>query len=71
LESIRRRLTIDELRVALSRPAERLIWADVNPTSAVVQNTLSFLNRDNVLSPVSPCTPAALLTALGEELRCV
>lgn len=68
LESIRRRLTIDELRVALSRPAERLIWADVNPTSAVVQNTLSFLNRDNVLSPVSPCTPAALLTALGEEL---
>jgi hypothetical protein len=67
IESIRRRLAIDELRVALSRPAERLIWLDINPSAKTVRTTLDFLNRDNAICPVSPTIPAALLTALEEE----
>jgi hypothetical protein len=67
IESIRRRLAIDELRVALSRPAERILWLDIQPHSKTVRLTLDFLNRDNVLSPVSPAIPAAILTALAEE----
>jgi hypothetical protein len=67
LESIRRRLAIDELRVALSRPAERLIWLDISPAPKTVHNTLDFLNRDHPDRVVSPCIPSALLTALEEE----
>jgi hypothetical protein len=67
IDSIRRRLAIDELRVALSRPSERLIWLDVNPTPTIVRNTLAFLNRHNFSNPVSPTVPEGLLKALAEE----
>ena len=66
IESIRRRLAIDELRVALSRPADRLIWLDVSPSTRTVRTTLDFLNGDQA-GAVSPAIPAALLTALAEE----
>ena len=67
IESIRRRLAIDELRVALSRPAERLIWLDVNPSTRTVRTTLDFLNRNHMRIELSPTTPAAVATALAEE----
>ncbi len=67
IDSIRKRLAIDGLRVALSRPAERLIWLDIQPSNKTVANTLSFLNHGRVLAPVSPMIPAALLTGLEEE----
>ena len=67
IESIRRRLAIDELRVALSRPAERLIWLDVNPSARTVRTTLEFLNRNHMRFELSPTTPAAVTTALAEE----
>ena len=67
IESIRRRLAIDELRVALSRPSDRLIWLDINPEPMAVRRAISFLNRDPVASHVSPMVPDALLKALDEE----
>jgi tetratricopeptide (TPR) repeat protein len=67
MESIRRRLAIDELRVALSRPSGRLLWLDLNPTPKQVRATLDFLNRDAPQCPVAACVPGALLTALEEE----
>ena len=67
IESIRRRLAIDQLRVALSRPAERLIWLDINPAAKTVSNALEFLNRGSVAAPVPQVIPAAVLQALEEE----
>jgi hypothetical protein len=67
MDSIRKRLAIDKLRVALSRPAERLIWLDVQPSNKTVANTLSFLNHGRSHSQVAPIIPAALQTALEEE----
>jgi hypothetical protein len=67
IESIRRRLAIDELRVALSRPADRLIWLDINPPTKSVRTTLEFLNRNSFSFPLSPVLPEAVLTALEEE----
>jgi hypothetical protein len=66
IESIRRRLAIDELRVAVSRPADRLIWLDISPAQQVVRASLEFLNHDTGAS-VQPSVPQTLLTALAEE----
>ena len=67
IEDLRKRLAIDQLRVALSRPAERLIWLDVNPTGQIVRNSINFLNGGEVESGVSSCVPAALLKTLEED----
>ena len=67
LEGLRKRLAIDQLRVALSRPTERLFWLDINPTDQVVQQSIAFLNGGDVESGVSSCVPAALLKTLEED----
>jgi hypothetical protein len=67
LEGLRKRLAIDQLRVALSRPTERLFWLDINPTDQVVQRSIAFLNGSNVESGVSSCVPAALLKTIEED----
>jgi tetratricopeptide (TPR) repeat protein len=67
IEGLRKRLAIDQLRVALSRPTERLFWLDINPTDQVVRQSIAFLNGGNVESGVSSCVPAALLKTLGED----
>ena len=36
-DTLTRRLAIDQLRVALSRPTERLLWVDVAPEAATVK----------------------------------
>ena len=66
IESIRRRLAIDELRVGISRPADRLIWLDVSPNAHTVQETSMFLAR-SLEKPIWPCVPSALQAALDEE----
>jgi tetratricopeptide (TPR) repeat protein len=66
IESIRRRLAIDELRVGISRPADRLIWLDVSPNAHIVHETTMFLAR-SLEKPIWPCVPSALKTALDEE----
>src|SRR5205807_4157861 len=63
----RKRLAIDQLRVALSRPTERLFWLDINPTDQVVRQSIGFLNGGHVESGVSSCVPAALLKTLEED----
>ena len=67
LEGLRKRLAIDQLRVALSRPTERLFWLDINPTDQVVRQSIAFLNGGDVAGGVSSCVPAALLKALEED----
>jgi hypothetical protein len=66
IEELRKRLAIDQLRVALSRPTERLLWLDVNPTDQVVRQSITFLNGQHE-SGVSSCVPAALLKTLEED----
>ncbi len=60
-------MAIDQLRVALSRPTERLFWLDVNPTDQIVRQSLAFLNGRDTESGVSSCVPQALLTSLQED----
>jgi hypothetical protein len=67
LLSIRKRLAIDQLRVAVSRPAERLVWIDVNPPDGVVSASLAFLNGDYLEGLVSSGVPAAIIKTLEEE----
>ena len=67
IEGLRKRLAIDQLRVALSRPTERLIWLDINPSDQIVRQSIAFLNGGEVESGVSSCVPAALLKTLEED----
>jgi hypothetical protein len=67
IEELRKRLAIDQLRVALSRPTERLLWLDVNPSERVLQESLKFLNRGAVEGTVASCVPAAVVKTFEEE----
>lgn len=67
VEALRKRLAIDQLRVAMSRPTERLVWLDVNPSERVLHESLRFLNRGDLEGIVASCVPAALLKTLDEE----
>ena len=67
IEGLRKRLAIDQLRVALSRPTERLIWLDVNPSFEIIRESLVFLNGGPVQHGVSSCVPSALMKTLEEE----
>ncbi|MBI3282350.1 MAG: hypothetical protein HYZ57_21230 [Acidobacteria bacterium] len=67
LESLRKRLLIDALRVALSRPTARLIWLDIEPTPRVVHESLQFLNYGISAGAVAPAIPPAVMKTLDEE----
>jgi hypothetical protein len=67
LDDVRKRLVIDRLRVALSRPTERLIWLDVNPTVSVVHASTKFLNGGVLCEGVASCVPQAILQAIEED----
>jgi hypothetical protein len=67
VEELRKRLAIDQLRVALSRPTERLLWLDVKPSDQVVRLAVSFLNGGAYSSGVSSSVPAAVLKTLEED----
>jgi superfamily I DNA/RNA helicase len=67
IEGLRKRLAIDQLRVAISRPTERLFWLDINPTDQVVRQSIAFLNGGDPESGVSSCVPTALLKTLEED----
>ncbi len=65
LDDLSKRLAIDQLRVALSRPSERLYWLDVSPNDRVLQlaqNMLAF-NGERAY----PVVPAVLAKTLEEE----
>jgi tetratricopeptide (TPR) repeat protein len=61
-----RRLAIDQLRVALSRPTERLLWIDAAPEAAIV-NAVGRLLRPPADVALHPITAEALRTCLEEE----
>ncbi len=65
VENLSRRLAIDQLRVAVSRPTERLILLDISPKPLRVNASLLFLNGP--IDNRSALTPAALLKSLQEE----
>ncbi len=66
VHALEKRLAIDQLRVALSRPTERLIWVDAAPNPAELKETGSFLQSagDGTLHPISV---EALRACLDEE----
>lgn len=67
IEALRKRLMIDQLRVALSRATERLLWLDVNPSDTIVRHSIEFLNGGPDTSGVAASVPAALLKTLEED----
>lgn len=66
---LRKRLAIDQLRVALSRPTERLIWLDTSPSEAVLKESNKLLNGSHLVFErnVSHCVPSSLLKTLEED----
>ena len=65
-DTLTRRLAIDQLRVALSRPTERLLWVDVAPEAAAVKEVARLLRPPADLA-LHPITAEALLTCLDED----
>jgi len=65
-ETLAKRLAIDQLRVALSRPTERLLWVDTSPDGATVKE-VSRLLRPPAEIALLPMTAEALRTCLQEE----
>jgi tetratricopeptide (TPR) repeat protein len=64
LESLSKRLAIDQLRVALSRPSERLYWLDVGASERTLERARRMLSWGDLAYAMSP---AALLKTLEEE----
>jgi tetratricopeptide (TPR) repeat protein len=65
-QALAKRLAIDELRVVLSRPTERLIWVDTAPDAATVKE-VSRLLRSPSEAALLPISAEALRTCLSEE----
>ena len=65
-EALNRRLAIDQLRVVLSRPTERLLWVDTAPDFETVKE-VSRLLRSSMDVPLPPITVDALRASLSEE----
>jgi len=64
VEDLTKRLAIDQLRVALSRPAERLYWLEVSPSDGARTAAEAMLTFDERAYPL---VPAGLLKCLEEE----
>ena len=67
IDHLSRRLAIDQLRVAISRPTERLIWLDISPPPRRVAGSITFLNGKHNQASHSTLSSAALLKSLQEE----
>ncbi len=65
-DTLTKRLAIDQLRVALSRPTERLLWIDTAPTAFMVRS-VSTLLRSLSETSFAPITAEALRACLNEE----
>ncbi len=65
LDDLAKRLAIDQLRVALSRPSERLYWLDVNPSDRTLSRTQVLLAFGS--EHAYPMVPDVLLKTLEEE----
>ena len=65
-DTLAKRLAIDQLRVALSRPTERLLWVDTSPDGATVKEVGSLLRSPAEIA-LLPISAEALRTCLDEE----
>jgi tetratricopeptide (TPR) repeat protein len=65
-DTLAKRLAIDQLRVALSRPTERLLWVDTSPDGATVKEVSRLLRSPGEIA-LLPMTAEALRTCLDEE----
>ena len=65
-DTLAKRLAIDQLRVALSRPTERLLWLDTAPDGAMVKEVSRLLRSPSEVA-LLPITAEALRTCLDEE----
>ena len=63
---LRKRLSIDQLRVVLSRPTERLIWVDTTSDPATVKEVGRLL-RSSFETSLPPISAEALRACLNEE----
>jgi len=70
VSDLSKRLAIDQLRVAVSRPAERLYWLDVDPNGAALKASREMLSRTTIDVP-QPVVPAVVLKSLEEEALAV
>ena len=64
------RLAIDQLRVAVSRPAEKLYWLDVAPTGGALKASRELLSEQS-WELAMPVVPAVVLKSLEEEALAV
>ena len=64
------RLAIDQLRVAVSRPAERLYWLDVAPTGGALKASRELLS-EHAWELAMPVVPSVVLKSLEEEMLAV
>ncbi|HMD70068.1 MAG TPA: hypothetical protein VKF41_01925 [Bryobacteraceae bacterium] len=65
LEDLSKRLAIDQLRVVLSRPSERIFWLEVNPSDRVLNHARNMVSFHG--DPAYPVVPDVLLKTLEEE----
>ncbi len=65
-DMLARRLAIDQLRVALSRPTERLLWVDIAPEAATVSEVAQLLRPPADIA-LHPITAEALRICLEED----
>lgn len=71
VEPLSKRLAIDQLRVAISRPTERIYFLDVDASRQAGSGSLDFLRNADRDSETSPVIPAVVLKTLEEELLAV
>jgi len=67
IDGLYKRLYIDQLRVAVSRATERLLWLDISPTGETVLQSLEFLNGGSEMGGISSSVPTAVLKTLEED----
>lgn len=65
-DALTRRLAIDQLRVALSRPTERLLWVDIAPEATTVNEVARLLRPPSEVA-LHPITAEALRICLDED----
>lgn len=66
IDALRKRLAIDQLRVAVSRPTERLIWIEIDPNQTVLDKAGAFL-RESHNRAMAPLTAEGLVRSLEED----
>jgi hypothetical protein len=68
VEPLSKRLAIDQLRVAVSRPTDRIYFLEVDPDPKAADQCLQFLHYADQSPLIAPVIPEVVLKTLEEEL---